>query len=182
MKLYKIVLPCVLVLASIVVAQYQTPDRETKAEAMESLSKLVGEWEGEGWMDFNGRKSEFIGHEIVSAKIDGLALVIEGEHKMVLPDGTERMIHDALGVITYNSEKEHYDFMTHLANGRSGQYIMTELESGDLQWELPESRMGKMKYTITVDGDQWTETGMVSQDGKDWKKFFEMKMVKNSRN
>ena len=42
-------------------------------EAMKKLDFLVGEWKGEGWMEFApGQRRTFRGTEVVQSKLDGL--------------------------------------------------------------------------------------------------------------
>ena len=45
---------------------------------------------------------------------------------------------------------------------------------GGWQWETA-SPAGKLRFTIThTDKDEWFESGEASEDGKSWRKFFEM--------
>ncbi|MCC9656411.1 hypothetical protein [Rhodopirellula halodulae] len=166
---------------AIVSAQQQSPDLGSKSEAMKKLKFLTGVWEGEGSIEFGGRRSKFHGRETVELKIGGLALLIEGVHKMNLPNGEERVIHNALGLITYNPESKDFQFIAHLSNGRSGTYKAMLTDENTLQWTLSDSPVGKMRYTINVNDGKWHEIGEISEDGKGWVPFFEMQLSKVDR-
>ena len=46
---------------------------------MKKLDFLVGEWKGEGWMEFvPGQRRTFRGTEVVQSKLGGLLVTIEG--------------------------------------------------------------------------------------------------------
>lgn len=48
------------------------------------------------------------------------------------------------------------------------------MDNGALLWEI-DSPQGRTQYIITIDGDEWHETGRIERDGK-WHDFFEMKL------
>ncbi|HMB70163.1 MAG TPA: hypothetical protein VKU85_12660 [bacterium] len=155
-------------------AQWQAPDRADQAAAMDRLKFLSGDWEGSGWMQMGPERSEFASSERVSYAAGGLALVVRGVHRAPLPDGTEKVVHDALGVLTWSSEDGAYRFASKLDNGFDGVYRAELTESGDLEWSIPVPGR-EMRYTIHVDGDRWTETGRMSTDGGEtWSEFFGM--------
>ena len=159
-------------------AQRESPDFAAKSEAMKKLAFLAGNWEGTGSIQFGDGKSEFHGTEEVEQKIGGLAVVVEGLHKIQLPDGKERVIHNALGIISYSPKSESYQFTAHLATGRSGNYPAKLIDDTTFEWMIPDSPVGKIRYTIKIEKDTWHEVGEISRDGKEWSKFFEMTLKK----
>ena len=175
-----LLLICVSLVSTTALAQRQSPDFATKSAAMKKLEFLVGTWKGVGSIKFGGRMFKFAGTETVQTKIGGLAVIVEGVHKIKLPDGKERVIHNALGIITYEPNSKVYRFVAHLSNGRSGKYTAKLVDDVTLRWILPNSPLGKMRYTIKVGNDMWHEIGESSQDGKKWKQFFEMKLKKTA--
>ena len=74
---------------------------DTPQEAMAPLKPLVGRWEGEGWMSTPaaGRQT-FISQEIVSERVGGAAMLVEGLHKSSTPPND--VVHDAMGVIVWS--------------------------------------------------------------------------------
>lgn len=153
---------------------WQAPDRAAQAEAMEAIAFLLGDWEGSGWIRMGPERSEFTSSERVRGAAGGLAIVVEGVHRAQLPDGTEKVVHDALGVLTWSSETESYRFATKLENGLGGDYTARRTEAGDLEWAIPVPGR-EMRYTIHVEGDEWRETGSMSTDGGEtWTEFFGM--------
>jgi len=163
--------PALLVLAF---AQPPAPDLPAKSRAMRRLEFLVGTWEGRGWIRMGPERFEFMGRETVEAKIGGLALVIEGIHRSPAPEGGERIVHEALGVLTFDTKADAYRFVSHLADGRSGEYTARLVSERTLEWTLPDTPIGTMRYTIRVDEGTWRESGAISKEGAAWTPFFEM--------
>src|SRR5437870_1317462 len=75
-------------------------------EAMKKLDFLVGEWKGEGWMEFvPDQRTTFKGTEIVQSKLDGLLLTIDGLHRGKLGGkGEEVVVHQAFGLLSYDDK------------------------------------------------------------------------------
>src|SRR5687768_4475308 len=114
----------VLCLAAIALpARSQGPPKpEAQLAAMAKLDYMAGTWNGEGWMDFGGRRATFRGSEIVQEKLGGLALLVEGSF-FARPPGAERDIpvHTTLAVISWDPAAQKYRFNTWLATGTSGE-------------------------------------------------------------
>ncbi|HET8644993.1 MAG TPA: hypothetical protein VFO85_05865, partial [Vicinamibacteria bacterium] len=145
-----------------------------RVEAMRKLAFLEGAWSGEGWFQVGGRKVAVRCSETVRSKFDGLVLVVEGRHTAG-PAGSERVVHDALGVLTAGDDGAGYAFSTWLANGRGGNH-KGEWKDGAFVWGMENPVQGKVRYTIRLDGQgRWHETGESSPDGgATWTPFFEM--------
>ena len=59
-------------------AQPPGPDLARQRGAMQQLSAWAGTWSGEGWMQRGPERGEFLIHETITPKLDGLALLVEG--------------------------------------------------------------------------------------------------------
>jgi len=146
---------------------------ETKRAEMKKLDRLVGQWQGTGWIQQGKNRETFAGTETVQRKIDGLALLVEGNFK----DKDGKVIHETIAVLSPNLQKKSYDFQAYLASGNAGGYEFKALGDG-WQWgfQFPN---GTIRYDIKINNDTWLETGEISQDsGKTWMKFFEMQLKK----
>lgn len=151
----------------------QSNPAELKRAAMKKLDSLVGRWQGAGWIQQGKERENFVGTETVQRKLDGLALLVEGNYKN--KEGV--VIHETLAVLSPDLKAKNYDFQTYLANGMSGEYEFKATESG---WQWGYQFPGiVMRYIIKIDKDVWSETGEMSRDdGKTWLKIFEMSLKK----
>ena len=151
----------------------QAPPPATEApEAMKRLAPMVGTWSGEGWIRRGpGEPQRFKGQETVEAKVGGHVLAIEGRHL----DGQDgRVVHNAFAVLSYDATAGTYRFRSHLANGMAGDYS-GEWKDGAFIWSMEIPQRGRMRYTIRIEGDAWTEVGEMERGGA-WVPFFGMKM------
>ncbi len=165
-----------LLLPTTVMAQRpKSPDYQAQHDAMQKLQFLVGDWKGEGWIEFGGQHSAFTSSEVVESKLDGLVVLVHGLHTVDIPGRPEPMvIHDAFGVFTYDAEAGHYRFRTHLAEGYHGDYTAT-MEGDTLIWTMQNPQLGDVRYLIRLNEQgQWHEIGERSADGETWQQFFEM--------
>ena len=152
------------------------PSAATQRAEMKKLDFLIGEWKGEGWMEFApGQRRTFRGTEVVQSKLDGLLLTIEGIHRgQVGGKGEEVIVHSAFALVSYDDKMKRYRFQAF--SGRGG-YEDSEaiVSEGPLIWGMNVPQFGDVRYTIKRDAQgRWLEIGEVSQDGKEWRKFFEM--------
>lgn len=166
-NLLLIILGIVLFSGTAFSQSYET-DKESQ-EAMSKLAFIEGNWKGEGWMmRQDGKKHPFTQTEKISFKLDGTALLVEGLGK----EG-EKIIHNALAVITYDKTKGHYNFNSRLANGMGGNF-KAELIDNKLHWYPNEN----IKYIISLnEKGQWHEVGKIKR-GEEWFQFFEMTLDK----
>jgi hypothetical protein len=77
---------------------------------MKKLDFLVGQWKGEGWMEFApGQRRTFKGTEVVQSKLDGLLLAVEGLHRGRVGDkGEESIVHNAFALVSYDDKAKRY--------------------------------------------------------------------------
>jgi hypothetical protein len=147
-----------------------------RLEAMRKLAFLEGTWKGEGSMQMGPQRRPFRGTEIVTRKLDGLALLVEGLHHAG-PPGAEKVVHQTLAVLSAEDDGT-YAFHTWLANGRGGIH-KGEWKDGAFVWTLENPVQGKVRFTIRLDAQgRWAEIGEASRDGVTWTPFFDMTLTK----
>jgi Protein of unknown function (DUF1579) len=157
-------------------AEAQVPMPPTaQLDAMKKLDWLVGQWKGEGSIEFApGQQRAFSQKETVQRKLGGVVLLIEGSGSIRLPGRDEEVpAFSALAVVSYDEREKRYRWQAF--TGGDYQEAETRLTNDGLQWTLPKTRTGMVRYTLhqTASG-AWHEIGESSADGKTWRKFFEM--------
>jgi carbohydrate-binding DOMON domain-containing protein len=146
---------------------------EAQLVEMKKLDRMIGNWQGSGWIQQGKETQTFAGTETVQKKLGGLAVLVEG--KFVNKENV--VIHETLGLLSYDLKAKNYSFDTYLANGSKGVHELATTEDG-WQWSL-QFPSGTMKYVTKFIADTWLETGEMSMDeGKTWRKFFEMTLKK----
>ena len=145
-------------------AQYEETDSISKSE-MTKLSFMAGNWQGSGWMmGMDRTKSLFDQTEKIQFKLDSTLMLIEGKG---MANG--KTIHDALATVTYNKEKNCYDFRSYLNTGRKGVF-KAEIKNNKFYWYPNENT----RYIIWLnEEEQWFEKGEFRREGN-WYQFFEM--------
>jgi hypothetical protein len=155
-------------------AQPPGPDLARQRDAMQKLSAWAGTWSGEGWMQRGPERGEFLIHETITSKLDGLALLVEGR-------GTdkaqpERVVHQALGVLHYDEAAGGYRFHTWTAEGRSAIAGAEPTPDGFKWWlDVPQ---GSVNYTVQIKDGVWIEIGEFVGEGQPPRKFLEMTLRK----
>ena len=143
-------------------------------EAMHAISFFEGQWEGEGWMRRGPTEpTPFRSSERIESRLDGRVLIVEGLHHA---KETDEVVHHAVATISYDPETSKYRFLSHLEDGRSGDYL-GRLEEGAFVWGYDVPR-GKIRFTIRIADGHWSETGEFSADGTQWNQFFAMELDK----
>jgi hypothetical protein len=148
---------------------------------MKKLDFLVGEWQGEGWMEIApGQRRTFKGTETIQSKLDGLLLTMDGLHRGQV-GGKDAVVHSAFTAISYDDKAKRYRFQAFTARGNY-EDAEAKITDGQLVWGMKVPQFGDMRYTIKLDDKgRWFEIGEVTQDGKEWRKFFEMTLTKAER-
>jgi hypothetical protein len=150
------------------VAQVNQASTEARKE-ITRLGFIVGEWKGNGWiMDRNGDQHEFTQSEEVQFKLDSTVILVEGVGKT-----EENIIHNALGIISYNPEDRNYTFRSYLSSGLSNTFT-GELKGDVFYWYPGEN----MRYVVRINEEgQWVEKGEMNR-GENWIPFLEMTLDK----
>lgn len=157
----------------------QQPTATEAVEAMKRIEFLAGRWSGGGWIMLGpGKKQNFSGTETVASKLDGTVLVIEGVHRAEIePGAPEKVIHNALAVVSFDPATKKFRFQSYLADGRNTSADAEAPEKDTFIWSMKDARGGTSRFTIKLDEKgNWVEIGEYSMDGKTWRQFFEMKM------
>lgn len=154
-------------------AAAQQPKPDAQIAAMKKLDYMVGDWQGEGWIEMGGPRIAFRGGEKIQRKLNGVALLVEGA--FFAENGTP--VHTTLAVMSYDPKGQKYDFATWLAQGTTGNHELKLIDNG-WYWEIQPPGAGTIRFTMTLQDGQWVEVGERSTDGTTWKKFFEMKLKK----
>lgn len=155
------------------------PDLAAKKEAIARLAFLAGIWKGEAWMEMGpGGKHTTHSFEKVQLKAGGVALLIEGRHTEG-EGAAEKVVHDALAVVTWDPAAGRYQVSSVLATGRGGQFPGW-MDGDAFVWSPQSEGPRRIRYTIRLDDQKrWSETGEMSTDsGATWKVFFGMTLTK----
>jgi len=137
-------------------------------EQLIALDSLVGQWEGEGYIiDQQSReKRTFAQKENIYYDLDSTIIMVEG--KGVSGD---EIVHNARAIISPSEKADQFEFYSFLADGKKGKFIMIKNDK-EINWfiDLPQ---GKIKYTITLKGDEYHEIGQFGS-ADEWYPFMEM--------
>ena len=160
----------------------QAPDySKTVKEKLAPFSAWIGKWKGEGTMQMGqGQAQKTFVDEQINWHLDGTVILINGLGRTIDPSTKkENIVHEALGVLTYNAVENRYTFRSWLRTGMSTDAWFEIVNNNSYQWgfDVPQ---GKIRYTINLDTTKntWNEFGEFSMDGKNWLKFFEMNLKK----
>jgi hypothetical protein len=145
---------------------------------MKKLDGWVGTWEGTGWYKTpGGHEGNFKIRETVESDLGGLLLVVHGLGTGKNASGVEGVVHQAFGVISYDSVGKKYRF---IAATKEGRYTETELKvtPTGYEWGMATGGSGAFRYTVKFAGNDWHELGEWTPDGSTWSKFSEMKLTR----
>ncbi|CAN5449656.1 hypothetical protein BH10ACI2_BH10ACI2_18010 [soil metagenome] len=170
MKITLLILLTVVAGAVSIGAQVTDGVAAKKAE-MKKLEKMAGQWKGSGWIQQGPNRETFTGGEMVQTKLDGLALLVEGNFKN--PEG--KVIHQTMAVLNCNEKLSGFDFATYLMNGMGGVHDF-KVVGDHFEWGFQIPNVGTVRYTIKISDTNWSEIGEFSRDGKTWMQNFEMKL------
>lgn len=167
-----------LAVAADLAAQAPPPMQpDVQRAAMDRLAYMAGDWAGEGWMLSPAGRQTFTGGERVQRKLDGLALLVEGDFTARSPDSTAVPVHNTLGVISYDPRDSTYRFRTWLATGAAGAHELELMDDG-WRWYIENPR-GRIRYTATFTPQgMWHEIGEMERAPGSWMQFFEMTLRK----
>ena len=149
-------------------------EADAQRAAMEKLAWMAGTWEGaSATQDREGEKRS-ISNEWIRRAAGGLAVMIQGRHYRMLPDGARGdVVLDTAGMITYDAAAGKYRFLTQLQDGKGGTFDM-EMQGDALSWRIPITG-AHIRYDITrTERGQWSELGYYCRDGAPCVPFFKM--------
>lgn len=152
---------------------------QTPKQALEKIAFMAGKWKGSGWQIGQDRqKHTFQQTEDIYLTGAGEVMVIHGLGKSTDPgSGEERVVHDAVAMLTYNAREEQYDFRSYVVGRGGGNYTGKITGENQFEWYL-DTPNGKIRYTISLnDKGQWHEIGEIAM-GENWFQFFEMTLDK----
>jgi len=166
----QILLTSIVLWAGLMAVSAQENTSDLQRSEVKKLESMVGQWKGSGWIQQGAKRETFTGTENIQRKLDGLALLIEGNFS----NSEGKVIHETLAVLDFNVKAAKYRFRTYLASGMSGEQDFKIVADG-FEWGF-QTPAGTIRYTIKTANDVWLESGEFSKDGKSWVKFFEMKL------
>lgn len=160
-----------LISASSVSAQIYPPE-------MDRFTFMIGEWKGAGWVEVGqGMPQTFTMKQSVSYKAGGGMITIEGLGTEGFPGRPERfVIHQVFLVIGFDWKEKVFRLRSFLYLEGLVDAVPT-LVQNVFVWGYQEGFMRRhIRYTIKInEKKQWFEIGEMSSDnGKTWRKFFEM--------
>jgi hypothetical protein len=171
----KFALLILLSILPVTIAAQQTPQPAPPSE-MKKLDFLVGQWKGEGWIEFGqGGRRTFTINESVQRKVEGMVLLIEGLGTGKMGgQGVDVPVHKAFAIVDYDAASKLFRFRAYRA-GTGAIDSQPQVGENSLIWGFHDARGGDIKFTIKLnDKGQWFEIGEYSGDGKTWRKFMEM--------
>ncbi len=171
----------VLAIVSVGIGFAQEGPDAVQISAMRRLDFLSGEWKGSGWIVIRGgERRAFQETENIGWKADSLVMVIDGiGTERDSSSGMTRSVHNAFTVVSYDPQSADYRWEAFLATGQSTEARAWLKDDSTLVWEMDIPQMGKMRYTIKIEGgNHWNETGEMSRDGKNWTTFFGMNLTR----
>ncbi|MDR7332659.1 hypothetical protein [Roseateles asaccharophilus] len=149
-----------------------------QAAAMAPLAWMAGEWKGESTMRRPEGQLRSLSWERVIVAAGGTALLIQGRHHAIKPDGTPGdVVHDAAGLLSFQPRTGKHRFVAQLANGRSGDFE-ARVEGDKLLWSMPAGEGQQIRYEIQRNAaGQWAEEGFFCR-GESCQPFFKMTLTK----
>lgn len=163
MKTVKITIGVILALF-IVTGSFAQEDNICK-QKMQALKAMEGEWRGGGWIITRDRQRlEFTQKEKIQYLLNGTVLQVHGQGW----DVNGELVHNALGMMSYNSKTNEYGMYSYLEDGKQTNASLEIREDGQIKWSFETPDGGTVRYLITIDDDTWTEKGEYSPDGNNW--------------
>jgi hypothetical protein len=149
------------------------------AHPMDRLAHMVGRWEGDWTLAGPGQTQTGRIVETVEAKQGGRVLVVEGLGREGGGGPDDRVIHDALGFITWDADTGRYA-MRAFREGVPVDAVL-EVEGDAVVWGFDDPRAGRIRFTAHITADTWHELGELSRDnGATWMRFMEMSLRRTS--
>lgn len=151
----------------------QAPDSLAAQTAIAQLDFMVGHWRGEAWQLRGNERVQTQMVETVEQRLGGAVLLVEGRGTLNAA-AEERVVHHALGIISFDAGSGSYSLRSYIASGQSGDFALILLEDG-VSWtrQVPG---GTIRNTAHFTTDEWHEVGEFSPDGTTWRQVMEMRL------
>lgn len=143
-------------------------------DAMQKVQFFEGRWKGEGWIQMGPQRQEFTVSETGTFKANGTVLITEGIGRDA--NDSTVIVHQALGVISYDQEAGKYLMRAFRGDGNYVDADMQVADDGAVIWGFSHPMAGQIRYTIRLQDGRWVETGAMSRDGQNWRPFLEMRL------
>jgi hypothetical protein len=152
----------------------QGPDPAAAQAAIARLEFMVGRWRGEAWQLRGTERVQTQMLETVDRKLGGTVLLVEGLGTIPGPNDEDRIVHHALGVISFDPGSSTYRLRSYLATGQAGDFTLTLVDDG-VSWtrDVPG---GTVRNTARFAADEWHEIGEFSRDGVTWTQVMELRL------
>lgn len=173
-----VLLAFALAVAPFASAAAQAPpqvDTAAKRRAMEKLSFLVGDWQGEAMaVTGPGRQVRVWQTEWVRPKLKGQILAVEGLGRLLTDTGPTDTLFNAWAVIDWAPDRGYF-MRSNVLDGRVGEFPVHVTERGFVWgFEVPG---GQVRYSMVLTPQgQWHERGEFSRDGQRWFPSMEMRL------
>ncbi|MFI4893121.1 MAG: hypothetical protein ACIAQ0_06750 [Phycisphaerales bacterium JB058] len=160
-------------------ADADTETREPTALEESPVAVMAGSWEGTGvYQTGPGQSEEVSVTETAQWRLGSNAILVNGIGTATDDDGTERTVHDAVGVIRYDEEGK---LVIHAFKADAAPIVseIKVLDDGRLEWGFEPGPNQTIRFRLEFqdDGNTWHETGEFSPNaGETWYPFFEMNL------
>ena len=160
------------------IAQGPPVDTAAVRAAIAKLDFMVGRWRGTAWQQRGPERVQTNMLEIVERKLEGAVLQVEGRGSVPVPGADDRVVHHALGVISYDARTKTYTLRSYISSGQSGDFTLSPIDGG-VVWsrEVPG---GRIRNTARFTATEWHETGEFSSDGTTWTQIMEIRLKRES--
>ena len=149
------------------------------ADMMKDLAGLVGNWEGEGWLQYEGmERTSFSAREVVESRLGGLVLVLEGI-ATAARDESQVIFHHGFSILTFAAPSSRFMMLTIRQDG-SNTIAEVAQDAGFLEWSFEDPVLGTVKHTLRLtQSGQMFAVGDHSKDGgATWRRYYEMQLTR----
>ena len=168
-----------LLLAGSALAGPTLAAQEPAPNPMEKLAFLVGQWQGEAWIQMGPEKRDTVQQkETIEWALEGEVLLIRGVGTESGAGG-EKVVHNAVATLAWDPLRQAYSMWTYAA-GRGVAQPEVEVGENRLVWSMTVAGGRRVRYTARLDEQgRWVETGETSTDeGATWHPFLGMTLTR----
>ena len=140
----------------------------------------AGSWQGDGTIETRGEIKAMTIDQTIKWKLDESVLLVERTGRSVDEYTNEEVVvHDAFGIVAYDALSGEYSFKLYSVDDAPMNAWFKVIDRNEFLWGFDTPR-GHIRHRIHVDQlkNIWNEIGEFSKDGRAWRKFFEMNLVK----